>query len=271
MTDTTDPELIQKYDEIYKDENSFWSFIPLDERRSVLGSLPAWDGFEVLEIGCGTGDMAAAIAAAGAKRVDAIDMSFTAIERAVEKYKLPGLQFIKGDFKTFRQQNKSIVSMDYDIVVAIGVLEHLEDPFADLRFIVQHILKPGGLALITCPNFINPRGYVWMTLQLIAGWPMSLTDKHQIHPGDVSEFCEKYGYGLNVVSLDVDWAIGPRLIADFQRRLVVASPEEKDQAEIKIKTFLTWLEKALRYEQPGQYSGANLLYQISRPIDHTIQ
>lgn len=266
---TTDPKLIQKYDDIYKDEKDFFTFIPMDERRSILGTIEDWEAFEVLEIGCGTGDLAAMIAAAGAKRVDAIDMSLTAIGKATNKYQLDNLNFIKGDFRTFRQENKSITLMDYDIVIMVGVLEHLEDPYAGLLFIMQHILRAGGVALVTCPNFINPRGYIWMALQELCGWPMSLTDKHQIHPRDMVEFATQHVYGCNVVSLDGSWAMGPRLLQDFRRRLVAASPETAEIAKERAEKFLAWLEKTLQYEQGHTYSGANILYQMGRPQDAT--
>ena len=188
----TDEKLIEKYDEIYKSgEEKFWTFLPVDERRSVLGSLQHWTGFDVLDIGCGSGDMAAQVATAGANRVVGIDPSKEAIDRAQEKYSIENLKFKWYDYRKYRKDSP----LEFDVVIMIGVLEHLEKPFEELHFIMQHLVKKGGLALVTCPNFINPRGYIWMTLQTLFDFPMSLTDKHQILPGEVAKFANDCGYG----------------------------------------------------------------------------
>ncbi len=261
-------ELQEKYETVYKEgDDKFWTFLPLDERRAVFSSLPMWTDFDVLEIGCGAGHMAGTIAAAGVKQVIAIDTSFNAIKQAMANYTHEKITFLKADYTNFRQENKSMdLPIDYDVVIAIGVLEHLEQPFKRLQFIMQHIVKPGGIALITCPNFVNPRGYVWMALQELAGWKMSLTDKEFIHPEDMTVFCNERGYDLNIVSLDEDWGSGPRTIIDFTKRLKLAGPPEIDET---IEKFLTWLEKSLRFEQANNMRsfGANLLYQIARKPD----
>ena len=54
----------------------------------------------------------------------------------------------------------------------------------------QH-LKPQGQLVVTCPSFLNLRGHVWMTLQLLLDVPMSLTDLHFICPFDMERWAEE--------------------------------------------------------------------------------
>ena len=65
-----------------------------------------------------------------------------------------------------------------------GVLEHLDKPFKTLRSIIIANLKKNGQFITSSPSFLNPRGYVWMTLQLLFDVPMSLTDIHFLCPFD---------------------------------------------------------------------------------------
>ena len=45
-------------------------------------------------------------------------------------------------------------------------------------------LKKEGMIISASPSFMNPRGYVWMTLQLLLNVPMSLSDVHFFSPTD---------------------------------------------------------------------------------------
>ena len=48
---------------------------------------------------------------------------------------------------------------EFDVVVAIEVIEHLENPWATMRRIFS-LLKSGGIAIVTTPNSENIRGYL---------------------------------------------------------------------------------------------------------------
>jgi 2-polyprenyl-3-methyl-5-hydroxy-6-metoxy-1,4-benzoquinol methylase len=50
-------------------------------------------------------------------------------------------------------------SEEFDVVVAIEAIEHLENPWATMRQIFR-LLKSGGTAIVTTPNSENIRGYV---------------------------------------------------------------------------------------------------------------
>ena len=71
-----------------------------------------------------------------------------------------------------------------DVVVSCGTLEHMSDPRQELCRMIE-LVDGKGTIILTCPYFLNIRGFVWMTLALLLDVPMSLTDKHFISPFDI--------------------------------------------------------------------------------------
>ena len=61
---------------------------------------------------------------------------------------------------------------------------------------VFRVVEKDGYLINLCPSFLNVRGHVWMTLQLLFDVPMSLSDLHFLCPFDFEEFCEGKGYEL---------------------------------------------------------------------------
>lgn len=247
--------LNKTYDNIYKGQSSsFFTFDSFNESRLILDMIPAWQGLDVLEIGCGEGHLAAMISFAGAKKVDAVDYSSEAIKIAKSRIQLENLSFHCKDLKEIKGK--------YDVIVMQGVLEHLDKPFKTLNSIISTNLKKGGEFITSSPSFLNPRGYVWMTLQLLFDVPMSLTDAHFLCPFDFEEFCRKHSYKLKVRSADQDWGSGERTIIDFNKRLRNALRDAK-MDNTKVDRLLEWLKKAVIYHQTDEYSGANVAYRIS--------
>ncbi len=87
---------------------------------SIFGKeLSFWKGKSILELGCGTGELANGLALCGA-RVHAIDFSSNSIKKAKEISKKLGTKV------TFKQKNilefKS--KEKYDVVIALGSLHH---------------------------------------------------------------------------------------------------------------------------------------------------
>ncbi len=100
-------------------------------------------GSKVLEVGCGGGHSAAYMARLGF-RVTAIDFSTVAIETAKENYR--DVVFVTGDANDLKFEDA-----DFDAVVAIEMIEHLEDP---RKYIAEaaRVLRPGGSLFIKTPN-----------------------------------------------------------------------------------------------------------------------
>ena len=213
-----------------------------------------WGGLEVLEIGCGEGKLAAMLGFSGAN-VHAVDYSGEAIATARERIRLPNVRYESADYHALEGR--------YDRVVMQGVLEHLDDPFGELRALVRDRLKPGGAVITSSPSFLNPRGYVWMALKLLLDVPMSLSDLHYLCPFDFEEFAEREGLKLAYDSTNHDWGGGRLTITDFKKRLTNAL-RDAGLENGNVDRFLKWLEKAVGYYRPEEFSGATVAYRLEK-------
>jgi len=93
-------------------------------------------GCELLDICCGTGNLAASAAARGA-RVTAIDFAPTMIE--IARVKVPGARFEIGDAETLRFSNGS-----FDVALCSFGLWHLAEPDKAIAE-AERVLKSGGI------------------------------------------------------------------------------------------------------------------------------
>ena len=247
-------DLQEIYEGVYaKGKEKFFTFDTLDITKKVVDELD-WSGKTVLEIGCGIGDTAAAIANAGAASVEACDYSDSAIKTANENHHIEGLSF-------------SVASIEdtqgvYDCIVMQEVIEHTDNPFATINKLSQH-LKPEGHLILTCPSFLNIRGYVWMTLQTLFDVPMSLTDKHFISPFDMQEWAEKLNLGLTWHTFRQEQAVGEGMVFDMKKRLTNALRDaEMDNSRVDL--LLEWLLKASVHEADSKSNGAKALYNFTK-------
>ncbi len=132
-----------------------------------------------------------------------------------------------------------------------------------LQTIMKNNIDKGGILITSSPSFINPRGYIWMTLQLLFDVPMSLSDLHFLCPFDFERFADEFGYSMEMTTIDQDWANGQRLIIDFKKRLPNALRDAGMETG-KVDLFLKWLDKAMRYNPENEFSGATMVYKISK-------
>ena len=74
--------LKEKYNLIYKKGayEKYFTFNPFEILKSIIDQQPSWKDLDVLDFGCGEGDLAAMLSFAGAKSVHAIDYSSEAIQ-----------------------------------------------------------------------------------------------------------------------------------------------------------------------------------------------
>ncbi|MEC0203541.1 methyltransferase domain-containing protein [Paenibacillus lautus] len=102
--------------------------------KGVVELLAPQPGERILDLGCGTGDLAYEISATGAY-VTGMDYSAEMIERAKSKY--PGLSFLTGDGENFETETP------YDAVFSNAALHWMKDAAGVVRS-VHGALKPGG-------------------------------------------------------------------------------------------------------------------------------
>jgi 2-polyprenyl-3-methyl-5-hydroxy-6-metoxy-1,4-benzoquinol methylase len=107
---------------------------------------------DILEIGCGTGEIAFWIAEKTGKRVIGTDLCVPFIEGAKKNYVLDNLKYDVLDFNKidhFKEQR-------FDYIIGNGILHHLyyhlDTALANLRL----LLKEGGTIIFMEPNIYNP-------------------------------------------------------------------------------------------------------------------
>jgi SAM-dependent methyltransferase len=104
------------------------------------------EGARVLEIGCGTGDLLAALRPSHGVGVD---VSPRMIERAREKH--PGIQFVVDD--AVHLDAPELAGQTFDYIVMSDVVGQLFDVWAALRAL-RHLTHPRTRLLITYYNFV---------------------------------------------------------------------------------------------------------------------
>jgi len=212
-------DLKKHYDDVYS--GKLPRFDPSYAERKAIFNAMDWEGLEVLEIGCGEGDLSAMIATAGANIVAGCDISTTAIVKAAEKFELGNLFFYELDHREFTEK--------YNVIVMQGVLEHLDNPWGELKWMVENLLGEDGTLITSSPCFLNMRGVIWMTLALLFGAKMSLADKHYLHPWQFEQFAKDNDMTFKMISVK-GREYGDKLVKDFEDRL----PKALSQGDIKV-------------------------------------
>ncbi len=121
--------------------------------HALLTTLRQFSTFDVidaswLDIGCGSGGIAAEIAA-HVREITGIDPEpWSDWKVLLDKYS--NLDFIRGSYDT-----TPVPVSSADVIVCNQVYEHVPDPVKLIRFI-YNTLRPGGLAYFAGPNLLFP-------------------------------------------------------------------------------------------------------------------
>jgi ubiquinone biosynthesis O-methyltransferase len=232
----------EKYEEIYEDSEA-WLYAKSHGVHSVVYSLIAdrVRGRTVLDVGCGAGRLAI-MCAHHAVEVRGFDFSETAIVIADLNAASAGqdVDFRVADIDTFCATSETA---SYDVVTMLGVLEHVEDPVATLRDI-SPLIRDGGTLVVSCPNFINPRGFMYMTLLTLFGLPMSLADLRQVDHMNLREWAAATGYGVEQVAgalYRFGW--DEKAVADMERRVPLAVHDSGLDLPLDYERYGAWLER----------------------------
>lgn len=257
-------DLEQFYNGVYKKgERKHYTSILLSgdkvppAKAEVLKEI-SWKGKTVLDAGCGTGELLYLISKKGAKQVLGIDYSKEAIDVAQETYHEKNLSFECTDISEIKGKK-------FDVITTLGTLEHVDDPLAVLRKL-KSLLAPHGSLIVTCPNWVNPRGYMLQMLAQLFDAKITLADIHFFTPREFEHWAKKLNMHLAWKTVEQEWGHGQKCIADFKRRLPNVVRDSKlptDQAHID--RFLVWLKMHMvPFEIPTKYGGAVALYHLKK-------
>ena len=246
------------YDKVYhKGEGKHFTNLVVtgktsEEYTEVLKEIN-WKGKRILEVGCGTGNFAYQVAKKGGK-ILAIDYSDEAIKLARNQYKHTNLEYEKFDV------NKKI-NEKFDVIVSIGTMEHMDNPFEMLKKF-KRTLNQNGKIIITSPNWVNPRGYMLLTLYYLFEAPITLADLHYLTPIEFDKWAKKLGMKLKWRTIDKSWAHGDILVEDFKRRIPNVLKDTNLKVPKKnISNFIEWIQSHVTtMDNNLQHSGATGLY-----------
>lgn len=259
----TNADLRRLYDRVYRQgEATFFSkFIDganISETDAVMLAATTWEGKRVLDAGCGTGKTSYLISQAGAKRVVGIDFSSEAIKIAGERFSAENLSYQHMEISGWKEP--------VDVVISCGTLEHTDKPRETL-LAMGELVPYGGEVLITCPYFLNIRGFIWMALQTLLKVPMSLSDLHFISPFDIDDWLRGTPLTLRrVQTFDQSRANGELMLVDLRKRLANALRDARlDNSQVE--AFVGWLTKVVSYREAvgtANLEGATALYVIQK-------
>lgn len=138
---------------------------PLSGRLALLSAAVGRHtraGDRVLDLGCGTGDLACILAAAGL-RVTGCDISRQMLSRAPrDRGGCAGWVQLEPGWRVL-----PFASAAFDVVVASSVLEYVAEPVPVLRECAR-VLRPGGVVLYTVPDLRHPvRWAEWCAQRLV--------------------------------------------------------------------------------------------------------
>jgi 2-polyprenyl-6-hydroxyphenyl methylase/3-demethylubiquinone-9 3-methyltransferase len=163
-TQNADPAELRKFGEL---AHRWWDphgeFRPLHEinplRLGWIASLAPLKGKDVLDVGCGGGILAEAMARAGA-RVTGIDLSDKPLRVAELHLHESGLSISYQ--KTSAEELSEIKPEAFDLVTCMELLEHVPDP-ASMVAACARLAKPGGRVFFSTINR-NPKSYLLAVL-----------------------------------------------------------------------------------------------------------
>lgn len=254
-------ELSTFYSKVYrKGEKKHYTTLSIKKRPQEDADIAfkeiKWKNKKVLEVGCGTGRFAHMIAKSGAN-VLAIDFAESSIKIACKNHVHPNL--------CFKKMNVKNISGKFDVIVSLGTLEHMDEPFKILKKLQTH-LNPKGRIILTNPNWTNPRGFVLMTLYFLFDANVTLADLHYLTPVDHIKWAKKLNMKLKWKTIEHSWANGSLLIEDFKNRLPkVLKDSNLPNKKKNINQFLLWLQKnVLELDYSLPQSGAVGLYVYSK-------
>jgi 2-polyprenyl-6-hydroxyphenyl methylase / 3-demethylubiquinone-9 3-methyltransferase len=203
MTMNADPQELAKFSEL---AHRWWDpsseFKPLHEinplRLGWIDGIAALKGKSVIDIGCGGGILAEAMAKLGA-RVKGIDLSEKALKVAMlhllESRLDVNYEEISAEALAQREPGQ------YDVLTCMEMLEHVPDPASTVGACAQ-LVKPGGQVFFSTINR-NPKSYLFAVIgaeYILRLLPRGTHDYAKfLKPSELARHCRAAGLTLKSV------------------------------------------------------------------------
>jgi SAM-dependent methyltransferase len=145
----------------------------------------------ILEIGCGTGELAALIASKTNAQVTGSDICTPFIEKAVKTHRLPNLKFMTLDFN----YPEILEGFQFDYIVGNGILHHLYNNLNEALICMKKLLKSDGKIIFLEPNLYNPYCFlIFNTTKKMRKWAKLEPDEMALRKRCVKTQLQKAGY-----------------------------------------------------------------------------
>jgi 2-polyprenyl-3-methyl-5-hydroxy-6-metoxy-1,4-benzoquinol methylase len=158
--------------------------------------LPAAPGEFVIDAGCGSGVVADYLASSGAEAMG-IDANPEAIAFASREFARPNLRFVRG-----LVDDELTLDRPVDKFYSLEVIEHVyrAQGVAMLRSF-HRLLRPGGRALITTPNYRSIWPLLEWTLDTLRLVPVMADEQHveHYHRGKLAEVAREAGFEVETI------------------------------------------------------------------------
>jgi 2-polyprenyl-3-methyl-5-hydroxy-6-metoxy-1,4-benzoquinol methylase len=261
-----DRDLRAKYEQIYQSSGT-WLYPKSHGVHSTIVNLIRTELPQraVLDLGCGAGRLSLMCSHLGAD-VDAVDFSESAIALARLAAATTGNDSVRfaveaADAFTPRRP--------YDVILLVGVLEHVPDPVRTLGHL-RSCLTDRGRLVVSCPNFINLRGYAYMPLLTLCGLPMSLADLRQVSYRDIDAWAAATGLRrARTAGAIYRFAWGRKGVDDLISRVPRAARDRGAAAEaLDLPAFNAWISGQAEAGEwlLGALESRALLRRIVRPV-----
>lgn len=169
----------------------FWHEAKLREAEKWVDPRP---GQIILDVGCGSGVLASRLAKHEGTKIIGVDGNRRAWDFATGHWKLPNLEFRHG-----LVDELDIPSASADAIAFLEVIEHISEAqgLAVLKTF-HRILKPGGRAVISTPNYRSLWPLVEWTLDKTNMAPQLAEDQHVTfyHRKSLQRLGEQAGFRL---------------------------------------------------------------------------
>lgn len=168
------------------------------ERRSdmLISEMNLATNSTILEIGCGTGEIADYIASKVSAHVIGTDICVPFIEEANKNYKRSNLSFEVLDFN----KPDSLEGKKFDYIVGNGILHHLYYHLDEALVNIRFLLKDGGKLIFLEPNLINPYCYLIFSFPYFRKKANLEPDEMAFTKTFIMEKLEKAGYSSSHVT-----------------------------------------------------------------------
>ena len=207
----------------------------------ILSKLPIKKIDKILELGCGDMQNFHIF-----KRLKF--NSYTAVDWInFKKKKLDSrVVFKKKSIQSIRLNNQ------FDIILSIGTLEHLKDPWKLIKIIRNNMFQNSKI-IFSIPNYINPRGLILLTMKELFNKKISKSDVYFFKPNEIRNNLKKIGFkNISIKTIKQNETYGKIAILDLKQRLLKILEKTKKKG---IKKLLDYFKIYSDVYNPNELSG----------------